>query len=127
MDWTPGSLLEMSGYYWKTCTLHAGVSLDIFTLLGTDALSGETMAEKTGMDQRGLVLLLNGLTALGLLVNNKGTYANTPESSAFLSKKFPWVYRTYDPSPPPSGSLLGGYGQGHHKRRSHPPAILCFR
>jgi SAM-dependent methyltransferase len=89
MNWTPGSLLEMSGYYWKTCTLHAGVSLDIFTLLGTDALSGETMAEKTGMDQRGLVLLLNGLTALGLLVNNKGTYANTPDSSAFLSKNSP--------------------------------------
>ncbi len=45
MNWTPGTLLEMSGYYWKTCTLHAGVNLDIFTLLGTDALSGETLAK----------------------------------------------------------------------------------
>ena len=86
MDWNPGTLLEMSGYYWKTCTLHAGVSLDIFTLLGTDALSGETMAEKMGMEQRGLTTLLNGLTALGLLVKDKATYANTPESAAFLSK-----------------------------------------
>ena len=86
MNWTPGTLLEMSGYYWKTCTLHAGVKLDVFTLLGTDTLSGETMAKKMGLEQRGLTLLLNGLTALGLLVKDKGTYANTPESTAFLSK-----------------------------------------
>lgn len=87
MDWNPKTLLEMSGYYWKTCTLHAGVNLDIFTLLGTDALAGETMAKKMGMEQRGLTLLLNGLTALGLLVKDKETYANTPESAAFLSKE----------------------------------------
>jgi len=72
MNWTPGTLLEMSGYYWKTCTLHAGVKLDVFTLLGTDTLSGETMAKKMGLEQRGLTLLLNGLTALGLLVKDKG-------------------------------------------------------
>ena len=72
MNWTPGTLLEMSGYYWKTCTLHAGVKLDVFTLLGTDTLSGETMAKKMGLEQRGLTLLLNGLTALGLLIKDKG-------------------------------------------------------
>ncbi|RLB90030.1 MAG: SAM-dependent methyltransferase [Deltaproteobacteria bacterium] len=87
MNWTPGTLLEMSGYYWKTCTLHAGVNLDIFTLLGTDALSGETIAKRLGMEQRGLILLLNALTALGLLVKTKETYANTPESAALLSKE----------------------------------------
>jgi hypothetical protein len=42
MKWTSGTLLEMSGYYWKTCTLHAGVSLDIFTLIGSDCVSAET-------------------------------------------------------------------------------------
>ena len=38
------------------------------------------------MDWNPGTLLLNGLTALGLLVKDKGTYANTPESTAFLSK-----------------------------------------
>jgi len=86
MDWNPGTLLEMSGGYWKTCTLHAGVKLDIFTLIGTDAVSCETMAKKLGMEDRGLSMLLNGLAALGLLVKNQESYANTPASLAFLSK-----------------------------------------
>ncbi|MCP4719596.1 MAG: SAM-dependent methyltransferase, partial [Desulfobacteraceae bacterium] len=86
MEWNPGTLLEMSGYYWKTCTLHAGVKLDIFTLLGPDTLSGDKIAKKLDMEQRGLTMLLNGLTALGLLVKKGEAYANTPESSAFLSK-----------------------------------------
>jgi SAM-dependent methyltransferase len=70
----------------ETGTLPAGVALDIFTLLGTDTLSGKTMAKKIGMEQRGVILLLNALTALGLLVKKKDTYANTPESARFLSK-----------------------------------------
>jgi ubiquinone/menaquinone biosynthesis C-methylase UbiE len=86
MDWNQGSLLEMSGYYWKTCTLHTAVKLDIFTLLGADALSNETIAKKLGMDQRGLTMLLNGLAALELLSKNGETYSNTRESAAFLSK-----------------------------------------
>jgi SAM-dependent methyltransferase len=86
MNWNPGTLLEMSGYYWKTCTLHAGVKLDIFTLIGPETLSGETIAKKLDMEQRGLTMLLNGLAALDLLVKKKETYANTPESAAFLSK-----------------------------------------
>jgi len=32
-DWHPGELLELSGYFWKTCTLHAAVKLDVFTLI----------------------------------------------------------------------------------------------
>ena len=86
MDWNPGTLLEMSGYYWKTCTLHAGVSLDIFTLIGADTVSGETIAKRLGMEKRGLILLLNSLTALDLLVKKGEAYANTPEASTFLSK-----------------------------------------
>lgn len=89
MKWTPGTLLEMSGYYWKTCTLHAGVKLDIFTLIGADAVSAQTIAKKLGMEQRGLTLLLNGLTALDLLVKENETYANTPEAATFLSKGSP--------------------------------------
>jgi len=30
-QWNPGSLLQLSGQYWATCTLHAAVKLDVFT------------------------------------------------------------------------------------------------
>ncbi|MCD4719071.1 MAG: SAM-dependent methyltransferase [Desulfobacula sp.] len=86
-DWNPGSLLEMSGSYWKTCTLHTSVKLDIFTAIGSDALFVDEINEKLKMDKRGLFLLLNALSALELLVKKDGKYSNSPPALTFLSKK----------------------------------------
>jgi hypothetical protein len=44
--WNPGELLELSGAFWKTCTLHAAVKLDVFSAIGDDQLSAETIAAK---------------------------------------------------------------------------------
>jgi hypothetical protein len=38
-QWHPGTLLELSGYFWKTCTLHAAVKLDVFTAVGDQAFA----------------------------------------------------------------------------------------
>ncbi|NOX32468.1 MAG: methyltransferase domain-containing protein [Deltaproteobacteria bacterium] len=85
-DWNPGSLLEMSGYYWKTCTLHTGVKLDIFTAIGQDTLSLNDINRKLRVDKQGLATLLNALSALELLVKKDGKYSNSPPSLTFLSK-----------------------------------------
>ena len=89
MNWNPGTLLEMSGYYWRTCTLHTGVKLDIFTAIGPDTLSCADINKKIKADPRGLALLLNALTAMGLLVKTGETYANSPAALSFLSKDSP--------------------------------------
>jgi predicted O-methyltransferase YrrM len=88
-DFTPGQLLEISGNYWKSCALHAGVKLDVFTALDGADPTGEEIAQELGADQRGLTMLLNTLTAMGLLLKRGDSYANTPSSAAFLSKKSP--------------------------------------
>ncbi|MBC8440888.1 MAG: SAM-dependent methyltransferase [Deltaproteobacteria bacterium] len=88
-DWNPGTLLEMSGYYWKTCTLHASVKLDIFTVIGSKALSCDQINKTLKLDKRGLCLLLNSLSALGLLVKKEETYSNSPPALTFLSKNSP--------------------------------------
>jgi SAM-dependent methyltransferase len=85
-DWHPGTLLALSGYYWKTCTLHAAVKLDIFTLIGKDILTATEMARKTGWDPRGLTMLLNALAAMALLTKTPDGYANTQAATDFLSK-----------------------------------------
>ena len=36
-SWNPAELLKLSGGYWSTCALHAGVKLDIFSHAGTIA------------------------------------------------------------------------------------------
>lgn len=88
-EWNPGTLLETSGSYWKTCTLHAAVQLDVFTLMGDQPISAQALAEKLKADPRALAMLLNALTAMNLLNKSGEQYANTPESAQFLSRKSP--------------------------------------
>ena len=38
-EWNPGNLLELSGYCWRTCTLHAGIKLDLFSVIDEAHLS----------------------------------------------------------------------------------------
>ena len=84
--WDAGQMLETSGSYWKACTLHAGVSLEIFTQIGNDCLDGDEIARKSDGDADGVKRLLNALTAMGLLTKQRGEYANTPESKSLLVK-----------------------------------------
>ncbi|MBW1836559.1 MAG: methyltransferase [Deltaproteobacteria bacterium] len=88
-EWNPGRLLEMSGYYWKTCTLHAGVKLDVFTTIGDAHLRIEDIASNLGGDQRGVGMLLNALTAMNLLIKTDDQYSNTDAAKTFLSKNSP--------------------------------------
>jgi hypothetical protein len=82
----PGKILELSGYYWKTCTLHAGVKLDLFTLIGDEPKTAEVLAHQTSTDSRALTFLLNALSAMNLLNKNETGYTNTESSRIFLCK-----------------------------------------
>ena len=88
-EWNPGRLLEMSGYYWKTCTLHAGVKLDVFTTIGDAHLRIEDIASNLGGDKRGVGMLLNALTAMNLLIKTDDQFSNTDAGKTFLSKASP--------------------------------------
>ena len=74
----PGWLLEISGNYWKACTLHAGVKLDLFTVIGDEQVTSENIAQRLEADKRGVAMLLNALTAMGLLTKTGNNYSNKP-------------------------------------------------
>ena len=82
----PGKLLQTSGSYWETCALHAGVKLDVFTIIGDHHLSSENVAEKLDANKRGVNMLLDALTAMDLLEKRDGKYRNTALAFLFLSK-----------------------------------------
>ena len=84
--WTPARLLELSGSYWSTCTLHAGVKLDVFTPLAEGPLAPGELGAKINCDSRGLAMLLNALAALGLLEKQGHLFAATPFAANFLSR-----------------------------------------
>jgi len=80
-------LLQLSGGYWSTCTLHAGVKLDIFTCLTDSAMTTPELARQLSADERGLGMLLHALTALELLHKEENTFRSTAFSATYLSKK----------------------------------------
>lgn len=80
-------LLQLSGNYWNTCTLHAGVKLDVFTPLTDTPLSARELAHSLAVDERGLDMLLHALTALELLQKDGEFFRATAFSSTYLSRQ----------------------------------------
>ena len=81
--------MTTSNGYWRSCALHAGVKLDIFSTLGQEQFSAQEIAKRTDSSERGTVLLLNGLTSMGLLIHKDDNYANTEFSRKMLCTDSP--------------------------------------
>jgi SAM-dependent methyltransferase len=88
-NWTPPQLLELSGGYWSTCALHAGVKLGVFTPLSAEPLAAQELANRIKCDSRGLAMLLNALTAMDLLDKKDDTFIATPFAAQYLSRTSP--------------------------------------
>jgi len=88
-EWNPGQLLEISGFFWKTCALHAAVKMDVFTALGDGRLTAGEVAQKLDGAVNGVERLLNALAAMELLEKTDDTYANTPSGQMLLAKDSP--------------------------------------
>ena len=88
-EWNIGRLLSTSSGYWRSSTVHAAVKLEIFTVLGKKQQTAAEVGEQIGASERGLSMLLNGLTAMGLLEHDGSRYQNTDFSSSYLVKDAP--------------------------------------
>ena len=85
-DWTPQQLLALSDSYWQAAALHAGVELDLFTLLDGAVLMPGELGSRSGCDSRALGMLLDALAALGLLLKSPAGYTATPAAQRWLSR-----------------------------------------
>jgi len=88
-EWTAGDLLELSGHFWKTCALHAGVKLDVFSKVGSETLTAEEVAIRVNGSADGVARLLNALTAMRLLEKRNGRFTCSPSVRARLSQDSP--------------------------------------
>jgi len=86
-NWNPAELLKLSGNYWATCTLHAGVKLDIFSHLTDSPCAPSVLADKLELDGRGLAMLLDALVALQLLEKEGDGYLVKKSVAPFLDRK----------------------------------------
>lgn len=88
-EWTIPDLLQLSGSYWSTCALHAGVKLDIFSALNGTPRSAAEVAQLRGSDPRGTAMLLDALTSLALVEKRDNSYVATAFAADCLSRTSP--------------------------------------
>ena len=82
-------LLQQSSSYWKSCTIHAGVKLDVFTPLTEGPRTAAELAAVMQADERGLTMLLHALVAMELLAKDGDRFRLTPLAAEHLVRTSP--------------------------------------
>ncbi len=89
----PAHIMQIGAGFWASKTLLSAVELELFTHLGSGALTGAEIEERLALHPRGTYDFLDTLVALHLLDREgdgpEARYANTPDTAAFLDKNSP--------------------------------------
>jgi len=82
---SPEVILGRARDFMESRILLTGAELNLFTLLTPVPLSAQEVTARIGADLRGLTILLDALSAMGLLAKQAGKYHSPPSISPFLS------------------------------------------
>jgi predicted O-methyltransferase YrrM len=77
-QWTGSDILEASRAYQGACVIAAAADLDLFSAIGTRAITAEAMSKEMQVDLRGLTVLLDALASMDLLLKADGKYRIPP-------------------------------------------------
>src|SRR5665213_1918845 len=91
---TPELIFETLFAYQRSAALKAAIDLEVFTAIDEGAHSAADIAKRSGSAERGIRILCDYLTIVGLLTKPCGAYQLTPDTAAFLSKKSPMYLGT---------------------------------
>jgi 2-polyprenyl-3-methyl-5-hydroxy-6-metoxy-1,4-benzoquinol methylase len=75
--------------YQRSAALNSAIELGLFTAIDGGDTTSAAIASRCGASERGVRILSDYLTTIGLLTKPDGTYHLTPESAAFLSTRSP--------------------------------------
>lgn len=75
--------------YQKTAALQAAIALDLFSVVGGDALTADELAARTHAALRGIRILCDFLCVLGLLEKRDGRYCQSADAARFLDRASP--------------------------------------
>ena len=86
---SPEAVLSLAQSFMESRILLSSTELNLFTILNPAPLSAQEVASRIGADPRALTVLLDALSAMGLLVKQSGTYQCVNAASTFLSEDAP--------------------------------------
>ncbi|MFB3924747.1 MAG: methyltransferase [Syntrophales bacterium] len=85
----PDDLLRLARDFMESRILLSGAELNLFTILRDTPVSAGDLAAVIDADVRALKILLNALSAMGLLVKQGETYQTEAQAASFLSDDTP--------------------------------------
>ncbi|MGC9950138.1 MAG: class I SAM-dependent methyltransferase [Bryobacteraceae bacterium] len=86
---SPELIFETLNAYQRTAALRAAIELDLFRAVGEGPGDAASLARQCGASPRGIRILCDYLTILGLLAKEDGHYRHTPTSAVFLDPRSP--------------------------------------
>jgi 2-polyprenyl-3-methyl-5-hydroxy-6-metoxy-1,4-benzoquinol methylase len=75
--------------YQRSAALKSAIDLELFTAVDDGARTASAIAKRCGASERGVRILCDYLSTVGLLEKSDRAYQLVPESAAFLSKRSP--------------------------------------
>lgn len=85
----PEEVLRLANNFMESRILLSAAELNLFTVLNSGPLSAQEVAGRIGANLRASTVLLDALSAMGLLIKQDETYQCTNSASSFLSKGAP--------------------------------------
>jgi hypothetical protein len=86
---SPTLFFQTINAHQQTEALKAAVELEVFTAIGEGNTSAADIAKRVGGSERGVRILCDFLTILGMLTKQDNKYGLTLDSSVFLDKRSP--------------------------------------
>lgn len=85
----PGLIFETLTAFQRTAALRTAIELDVFAAIGEGAGDVASLALRCSASERGIRILCDYLTVIGLLTKHDGRYHHSPTSALFLDPRSP--------------------------------------
>ena len=86
---SPALIFEILQGHQRTAALRAAIDLDLFRAVGEGPADAHSLARRCSASTRGMRILCDYLTIMGLLYKEAGQYRHTPTSATFLDPRSP--------------------------------------
>jgi hypothetical protein len=86
---SPALVFDTLMAHQRTAALRAAIDLDLFRALGEGPSDASSLARRCPASERGIRILCDYLTVIGLISKQAGRYSHTPASALFLDPSSP--------------------------------------
>ena len=86
---SPALVFETLLAYQRSAALRSAIELDVFRAIGEGVQDTASLAKRCSASERGIRILCDYLTVIGLLEKRDGRYSHTPTSRMFLDPSSP--------------------------------------